>query len=107
MVVQLPGGGVAKRQPAGTALLLSPGNNNNLIPLVMDLRELSTKFEEFIYSVVLLKHVGGVSFRSQFLVMDHFCHNQGNLQNSEILASCEYAAPGHRSLLLPAADILI
>lgn len=26
MVVQLPGGGVAKRQPAGVALLLSPGS---------------------------------------------------------------------------------
>lgn len=34
MVVQLPGGGVAKRQPAGTALLLSPGNNS--IPNAMN-----------------------------------------------------------------------
>lgn len=43
MVVQLPGGGVAKRQPAGIALLLSPGNNDNRVLLTVDVRELNTK----------------------------------------------------------------
>lgn len=60
MVVQLPGGGVAKRQPAGIALLLSPGNNDNRVLLTVDVRELNTKSDllgfyflkvyEFMYS---------------------------------------------------------
>lgn len=45
MVVQLPGGGVAKRQPAGIALLLSPGNNDNRVLLTVDVRELNTKLD--------------------------------------------------------------
>lgn len=82
VVVQLPGGGVAKRQPAGIALLLSPGNNNDRILLTMDQHKIRSSWFLFFQSLCIRFWVETIQICWS---CHHYHHNQGNLLYSFII----------------------